>query len=173
LRTAVKSLLFLLSVAGTVHLSAAQAPQDDPLHDAAEKGDVPSQLALADAFFFGRGRPVNPALAAYWYRKAAEKGSAEAQYNLAACFEFGWGVHASRISACDWYAKAAAQGLNRAIIRRAELLFSGLPDETDGQTRLPGIPPAPAEAIASLRKIQDDPVACRVLASLLLGSQDP
>ena len=63
----------------------------DKLHDAARRGDAASQLKLADEFFFGRGRPGNPALAVYWYRKAAEQGNPGAQYNLGACFEFGWG----------------------------------------------------------------------------------
>ena len=88
----------LLLLPGFV-LPAAEQLSSDPLLESARAGDGKSQLLLADAFFFGRGRQVNPTLAVYWYRKSASSGNIQAQYNLAVCLEKGWGANKSVIAA--------------------------------------------------------------------------
>lgn len=140
----------------------------DPLLELARKGDTHSQLLLADAFFFGKGgRKINPSLAVYWYRKAAASGNAQAQYNLGVCFEYGWGVQRSLLSAYDCFTKAAEQKLSRAVIRRAQLLYTGIPDEQAGKVKIPGLQRSPEQALDLLRK-ENSPEAYLALAVLLL-----
>ena len=123
---------------------------------------------LADAFFFGKKRKTNPALAVYWYRKAATAGNAQAQYNLAVCLEHGWGCSRSQIAAFSWYKKAAEQNLIPAVIRYARMLYSGTPDEQAGKIKVPGIQAEPGKALTLLRSKNDSPEICHALAVLLL-----
>ena len=159
-------LIFLLLL--PVYLPAKEQLSSDPLLESARKGNIHSQLLLADAFFFGKGgRKINPTLAVYWYRKAADSGSAQAQYNLGVCFEHGWGIQRSLLSAYDSYTKAAEQKLTRAVIRRAQLLYSGIPDEQAGKIKIPGLQRSPEQALSLLRK-ESSPEAYHALAVLLL-----
>ena len=73
--------LFLLFFLGAY----AAEEKADPLREKAQQGDVEAQLKLGDEFFFGRNRPRNPTVAAYWFRQAAEQGSAAGLYNLGVC----------------------------------------------------------------------------------------
>ncbi|MBR2912179.1 MAG: hypothetical protein IKC05_11235, partial [Lentisphaeria bacterium] len=57
-------LIFLLLLPGI--LPAEEQLSSDPLLDSARSGNIRSQLLLADAFFFGKKRKINPALAVYW-----------------------------------------------------------------------------------------------------------
>ena len=131
--------------------AGAQEVVADPLRRAAQEGDVPSQSLLADEFFFGRnGRQRNPTLAVFWYRRAAESGDAAAMYNLAVCLEHGWGTEADRIGAFRYYTRAAGS-VSDARLRRALLLWSGIPDATEESGRKrPGIPADRAEALREL-----------------------
>ena len=120
------------------------------------------------AFFFGRGRQVNPTLAVYWYRKSASSGNVQAQYNLAVCLEKGWGANKSVIAAYSWYSKAAEKGLLAAVIRKAELLFAGVPDEHAGPVTVPGISAEPEKAKVLLKGLAEKhPQAAASLAEML------
>ena len=105
--------IFPLLAALLVAAGAASAATDE-LRDKALADDVEAQLALADEYLFGRNRPVNPVLAAYWYRKAAARGAAAGEYNLGCCYEHGWGVEKCRHEALILYSRAAERGLPAA-----------------------------------------------------------
>ena len=136
----------LLAAAGV-----AAAPTDE-LRVRALADDVEAQLALADEYLFGRNRPVNPVLAAYWYRKAAANGSAAGEYNLGCCHEHGWGVEKSLHRAFVCYSRAAERGLSAALTRRAMLLYQGIPVEDLNDERFKELPADRAGAVSDLRR---------------------
>lgn len=76
----------------------------------AEEGDALAQVAVAEAFFYGRGTATNRATAVSWYRKAAKAGYADAQASLGLCLFRGWGCEKDVAEAVEWYKKAAVQG---------------------------------------------------------------
>ena len=76
----------------------------------AESGDMESQIALAEAHFYGRGTPTNRTEAVRWYRLAAKAGEASAQASLGLCLLRGWGCEKSPVEAVSWYMAAAEQG---------------------------------------------------------------
>jgi hypothetical protein len=131
---------------------AAPVAETDELRLKALADDVEAQLALADEYLFGRNRPVNPVLAAYWYRKAADKGSAAGEYNLGCCCEHGWGVEKSLHRAYALYSRAAERGLAAALTRRAMLLYRGIPVEDLGSERFRELPADRVRAVDDLRR---------------------
>jgi len=76
----------------------------------AEKGRVEAQIAIAEAYFYGRGVPTNRIEAVAWYRRAAEAGEPSAQASLGLCLFRGWGCEKDLSEAARWYARAAEQG---------------------------------------------------------------
>ena len=76
----------------------------------AESGDMESQIALAEAHFYGRGTPTNRTEAVRWYRLVAKAGEASAQASLGLCLLRGWGCEKSPVEAVSWYMAAAEQG---------------------------------------------------------------
>ena len=168
--------LLPLIFGGVLLLSAAAGAGDeadarDSLRDAARSGDVAAQLRLADEFFFGRnGRLQNPTLAAFWFRRAAEAGNAAGAYNLAVCLEHGWGVERDLIDAFRFYSQAASEE-PEARLRRALLLYHGIPDATEEASgaKRPGIPADREGALRELGELHESghPVAGRELAALI------
>lgn len=146
----------------------------DPLRDRALAGEVAAQLQLANEFFFGRNRPRNPTLAAYWFRRAAELGSPEGTYNFAVCLERGWGVPQSENQAFSFYTKAAEAGRPEARMRRARLLYSGVKEEKGETGTRPAIPAEPEKALEELRKLCGENFAPAKfeLARLLAGDRE-
>ncbi|UKI33377.1 MAG: sel1 repeat family protein [Lentisphaeria bacterium] len=125
-------------------------------------------------FFFGRNRPRNPTLAAYWFRRAAELGSPEGTYNFAVCLERGWGVPQSENQAFSFYTKAAEAGRPEARMRRARLLYSGVKEEKRETGTRPAIPAEPEKALEELRKLCGENFAPAKfeLARLLAGDRE-
>ena len=76
----------------------------------AEKGNAQAQIAVAEAFFYGRGTETNRMDAVQWYRKAAESGEADAQASLGLCLFRGWGCEKDNSEAAKWWGLAAEQG---------------------------------------------------------------
>lgn len=74
---------------------------------AAEQGDIPGELHLAECLMYGRGETRDPKQAAEWYRKAAEKGDINAQGMLAMLYSVGQGVPRSDVDAYFWFDVAA------------------------------------------------------------------
>lgn len=150
-----RNLLFGFSALPLI-LSLAFAGEElppDPLRTEALAGEVNAQLRLANEFFFGRNRPRNPTLAAYWFRRAAAQGSAEGAYNLAVCLERGWGTPKSVNQACLFYEKAAQSGRPEARLAWARLLYTGVREEKEENGTRPAIPAEPVKALAELRKL--------------------
>jgi uncharacterized protein len=77
---------------------------------AAEAGSVDAQVALATAYYLGRGAAKDSTLAARWYRLAAQSGDVGAMYLYASMVEQGEGVARDLAEARYWYAEAARQG---------------------------------------------------------------
>jgi TPR repeat protein len=88
---------------------------------AAEAGSVDSQVALATAYFLGRGAPKDAKLAARWYRVAAQGGDAGAMFLVASLYETGEGVERDLAEARYWYAAAARGGEVGADLKVKEL----------------------------------------------------
>ena len=116
------------------------------------QGDAAAQVELADEFFFGRNRPANHALAAYWYRRAANNGSTEGEYNLGCCYEHGWGVEKSLQKAFQLYSRAVEKEFPPALTRRALLRFTGVPAEDLGEEKFKKIPADRELAFSELRR---------------------
>ena len=76
----------------------------------ATAGDALAQVAVAEAYFHGKGTPTNRVVAVRWYRAAAEAGDADAQASLGYCLLHGHGCAKDAARAVTWYARSAAQG---------------------------------------------------------------
>lgn len=76
----------------------------------AEKGDAPSQLALARIYDAGIGIPADRSKALQWYKAAANNGNPEAQFKVGQIYGRGEGVPEDKNEATRWYTKAADQG---------------------------------------------------------------
>ena len=151
----IRNLLFgLCALPLFLSLSAAEEElPPDPLRDRARTGETAAQLQLANEFFFGRNRPRNPTLAAYWFRQAAEQGSPEGAYNFAVCLERGWGAVQSANQAFSFYTRAAEAGRPEARLARARLLYTGVKEEKGDAGTRPAIPAEPEKALDELRRL--------------------
>ncbi|MCB2080755.1 MAG: caspase family protein [Novosphingobium sp.] len=81
---------------------------------AANAGDPEAQTNLGEIFEKGKGGPVQPEVAAQWYRKAADAGYSRAQVNLGSLYERGLGVPKNQAQAMEWYRRAS--GLSAASL---------------------------------------------------------
>ena len=77
---------------------------------AADAGSVDGQVAVATAYYLGRGAKKDPALAAHWFRIAAQGGDVGAMYIYASMAESGDGVPKDLQEARYWYGAAARNG---------------------------------------------------------------
>lgn len=120
-------LLFILVNLGRFsHLSlGGSASPAKALREAAERGDIQSQIRLAKAYGIGDDsaevvEKFRPAIvvgihqdlkkAAHWWTKAAEQGDVGAQRAIAVYYGFGIGVSKDYSRAVYWARKAAAKG---------------------------------------------------------------
>jgi len=76
----------------------------------AERGDLPSQLALAEVLRDGLGVPADAQRAFRWARAAAQQGEPSAQFAVGVMYEWGNGVESNLGEAAAWYRKSAVQG---------------------------------------------------------------
>ena len=76
----------------------------------AEKGDAEAQVAVAEAYFHGRGTATNREAAVAWYGRAAAAGVADAQASLGLCKFRGWGCAKDNREAAHWWRTAAERG---------------------------------------------------------------
>ena len=88
---------------------------------AADAGSLDAQVAVATAFYLGRGAAKDAALAARWFRIAAQGGDIGAMYVVASMFETGDGVERDLKEARYWYQTAALNGDEAAPSKVREL----------------------------------------------------
>ncbi|HDZ55274.1 MAG TPA: sel1 repeat family protein [Pseudomonas xinjiangensis] len=94
----------------------------DYLQSAANKGHMPSHMALASLY-----QDKQPDQARYWLNQAARKGSADAQYLLADSYAKGINGATDSQEAYVWYSLALLNGKHqaKAEIDRQEKLLTG------------------------------------------------
>jgi TPR repeat protein len=88
---------------------------------AAQAGSVDGQVAIATAFYLGRGAPKDAVQAARWFRIAAQGGDLGAMYVVASMYEAGDGVELDLQEARYWYGAAARNGDEAAPSKVKEL----------------------------------------------------
>jgi uncharacterized protein len=88
---------------------------------AAQAGSVDGQVAIATAFYLGRGAEKSDSQAAHWYRIAAQGGDVGAMYLIASMFEGGDGIERDLKEARYWYGLAARHGDEAAPSKLIEL----------------------------------------------------
>ena len=97
----------------------------DAVRQAAQAGQVPAQLALAQMHMDGKGTPADPHTALMWYAVAASNGSAAAMNMAGRCHELGQGTPVDCGLAAAWYRRAAEAGLDWGMYNLANLLATG------------------------------------------------
>ena len=97
----------------------------------AEDGNVPAQIAVAEACFYGKGTATNREDAVEWYCRAADAGEASAQASLGYCLLNGLGCEKDPSAAAEWYAKGAEQDDLNAIHGLAYCYLHGFGVEKD------------------------------------------
>lgn len=86
------------------------------IQQSAEKGNAKSQVLIGEIYEYGADVPVNPSVAAKWYRRAAEQDNPEAQYYLGVTLEKGMGVPRNTAESLKWLFMSAEQGQEKAQI---------------------------------------------------------
>ncbi len=116
----------------TLFDQAVQAYQDGQIgeaariwHELANAGDVKSQYNLGLLYEEGRGLPLRPDLAAYWYRSAARQGYNDALFNLGGLYFEGNGVPKIIQEAVNLWTLAADQGMTDAQYNLGSILAKG------------------------------------------------
>lgn len=80
------------------------------LIDEADKGSVNAQLALGEAYEYGRGVPQNGKKAVHWYGEAARRGDVKARRSLGFIYKDGKGVAQDYEEAFSCFRQAARVG---------------------------------------------------------------
>jgi len=73
----------------------------------AENGNVPVQLLVAEAYYYGRGTATNLEEAVKWYTKAAATENSDAQASLGLCYLYGYGCKKNPDLAVELFLNAA------------------------------------------------------------------
>lgn len=97
---------------------------------AAERGDVPKMMKLAEMYASGKiDYHRDYKQAAYWYTKAAGQGVVTAMFELGFIYEYGQGeVGQDYTQSAHWYSLAAAHGNAYAQYRLAHVQAEQLTD---------------------------------------------
>ena len=103
----------------------------DRLLPKAERGNVPAQVAIAEALYFGTGGVTNKTEAFTWYLRAAKAGDASAQGSVGLCRFWGTGCEKDRADAVRWYTLAADKGDLPAMTNLAYCRLHGIGCERD------------------------------------------
>lgn len=73
-------------------------------------GVLEAVFLMGTAYDEGLGKPVDPALAARWHRRAAERGHVLGAHNLGNAYSEGRGVPLNPTQAVAWWTQAADKG---------------------------------------------------------------
>lgn len=91
----------------------------------AEAGVLEAVFLMGTAYDEGLGKPVDPAQAALWHRRAAERGHVLGAHNLANAYSDGRGVPLDPALAVRWWTQAAEQGDAITQLRLGEAYEAG------------------------------------------------
>lgn len=166
-----RAVLALLIASAAFFPLCGKTPAD--LEARARTGKRDAQYDLATEYFFGRRRPVNLILAVYWFRRAADAGHTVSQYNLARCYERGWGCRKSAAMAVRYYQKAMQGNLAEAVLRYAELLYSGVPAEKSEHGEIPALKADPDKALQLMRQAATVSEAGKIILARYLFKDAP
>lgn len=163
-----KIVLFFLLIPTLLYSQQVRLTLED-LQAGAEAGNVKSQVALGNCYFFGTHGVKDYDLAHKWYQKAVDNGSKAAFFNLALCYENGFGVEKDSLKAFHLYKKAAEEGIPEAEFNVAMCYKAGIYFENKALL-------APNLTIAKmkLKKLVDNGFipAYRALAQIYLEQKD-
>lgn len=104
--------------------SAGPAP-DEAAPDSTLPANIPQELRLGANYLIGNGVPRDPALSAWWYRRAADHGDPGAQNQLGYFYVWGIGVQQDFSEAVRWFMRAAGAGLQQAKLNLAVMYLRG------------------------------------------------
>ena len=99
LRRGVGGLVAVLLMSGMASAQTSETADIAALRVRANAGDANAQYNLGNAYFNGRGVPLDTVEAVSWYRKAADQGLADAQFYLGVAYYYGrWFQQGHRIT---------------------------------------------------------------------------
>ncbi len=131
-RFARNALLTLSTLSLALHWSALVAHASEPeafvpsVHSGENPHNIEGQIALANAYFIGRGVPKDAKMAAYWFERAANLGDPSAQNEVGFFYQTGTGVAKDEQRAFHWYQLAAANGSREGKVNLAIAYLWGL-----------------------------------------------
>ena len=113
----------------SLYLTGAGVPQDSEesarlLRNAAEAGDQPSRVDLANLVLEGGGAAEDPARIAGWFEKSALLGDLTAAFNLGVCLTKGVGMERNEEQGAAWL-RRAAEGVPEAQFMYGRMLAEG------------------------------------------------
>ncbi len=91
----------------------------------ANNGDTEAMFLMGTAFAEGLAKPVDPALAVFWYLQAADQGNTLAIHNMGNVYASGTGVPQSDEQAVQWWRQAATKGDAIPQLRLATMYEQG------------------------------------------------
>lgn len=91
----------------------------------AEAGVLEAVFLMGTAYDEGLGKPVDPAQAAVWHRRAAERGHVLGAHNLGNAYSEGRGVPQDPALAVEWWTQAAEHGDAITQLRLGEAYEAG------------------------------------------------
>ena len=105
-----KLFLFLSFIIIANYISAEDKLSNKRLESLAKRGDLVSQIELANAYRNGIGVTQDYKTAVKWYKLAAEQGNPLALYNLGRLYYLGKGVPENLVYAHMWAQQASSNG---------------------------------------------------------------
>ena len=93
---------------------------------AADKGDMQSQVNVANAYYLGNGTEMDHHKAFLWYREAAFQGHVQSQKNCGAAYWNGDGVEKDLSECAFWYELAANGGDAQSQFATGWFLIDGV-----------------------------------------------
>lgn len=120
----------LLVAIGLLALSESTFPQKNHVRELAERGDIPSQIAMGRNSLWpqdGHKKDIDKGIE--WLQKAGLQGDAEAQYVLGDFYTFSMGGRHDEKKGKAWLLKAAEQGHVQAQIKLGVQYLYGRPPD--------------------------------------------
>ena len=100
-----------------------------------ERGNAGAEFMLGAMYFYGKGVPADPSVAAVWFFKAARQGNASAQLAFGSLHIRGLGVKQDLVRAQMWLSLAADSDIpelaQQAVILRDEAARLTTQEERD------------------------------------------